>query len=200
MDLISNALTFAMNTHRGQQRNHNKMPYIIHPLDVFNKLREVGISDEHVLAAALLHDVVEDRVIGENLIYDLFGGKVLQYVMECTKTSENYAGKNRAEKWEHYLKCLQVYSKEGQLIKLADRICNLTEFYNDREILGEDNIHFLKQVYIKESIQLYISLIDVPEYGSYFKLMLNLKQIINEILDWTKIKYNINGNDCKRLC
>lgn len=184
MDLISNALTFAVNAHQGQQRKHNKMPYIVHPLDVFNKLREVGVKDEEVLAAALLHDVVEDCGVGEGLIRNQFGGKVLQYVMECTKTEENHAGKNRAEKWAYYLKCLRVYSKEGQLIKLADRVCNLTEFYNDRELLSEDNVYFLKQVYIKESHKLYMSLIDVPEYGSYFELMLNLKEIINKISEW----------------
>ena len=184
MDLISKALVFATEAHQGQQRKHNKMPYIVHPLDVFNKLREVGVKDEDVLAAALLHDVVEDCGVGEGLIRNQFGGKVLQYVMECTKTEDNHAGKNRAEKWAYYLKCLKVYSKEGQLIKLADRICNITEFYNDRELLSEDNVYFLKQVYIKESYQLYMSLIDIPEYGSYCTLMLGLRDIMGKISDW----------------
>ena len=58
-DLVKKALEFASNAHNGQTRKYTGEPYIVHPIEVMELVREV-IDDPEVLAAALLHDVVED--------------------------------------------------------------------------------------------------------------------------------------------
>jgi guanosine-3',5'-bis(diphosphate) 3'-pyrophosphohydrolase len=60
--LVNIALVFATRAHAeaGQTRAYTGEPYIVHPIDVMMVLKRLGIRDETVLAAALLHDVVED--------------------------------------------------------------------------------------------------------------------------------------------
>ena len=58
-DIIQKALLFATEAHGKQVRKYTGEPYIVHPVEVMSIVKSV-VSDEEVLAAALLHDVVED--------------------------------------------------------------------------------------------------------------------------------------------
>lgn len=57
--MINKAIKFAANKHNGQNRKGKNVPYILHPLEVFNILYRMG-ADEDLLVAGLLHDVLED--------------------------------------------------------------------------------------------------------------------------------------------
>ena len=89
------ALTYATERHFAQIRKYTGEPYIEHPIAVAGMVREycssLGVPDEHsniAVAAALLHDVVEDTDATIEDIYKEFGPEVAEYVWYLTKPPE----------------------------------------------------------------------------------------------------------------
>ena len=120
MELLDRAIVFAAKAHAGQLRKYTGLPYITHPIDVMVIVSTVEHT-EAMLAAAVLHDVVEDcdHTIGE--IYRTFGQEVHDLVWALTDqhTLGNRAARKTAEahRWI-------IQSAEAQTIKLADLISN----------------------------------------------------------------------------
>lgn len=70
--ILPRAISIANRAHRYQTRKFSGLPYIVHPLEVMSILERYGVTDEKVLAAAVLHDVIEDcHEIFENDIREL---------------------------------------------------------------------------------------------------------------------------------
>jgi GTP diphosphokinase / guanosine-3',5'-bis(diphosphate) 3'-diphosphatase len=118
----------AAHKHRHQRRKDaDASPYVNHPIGLATVLwEEGGVRDAAVLAAALLHDTLEDTESSYEEIRGQFGEEVADIVVEVTDT-----------KWlfKPARKELQVTkaghsSAKAKLVKLADKICNL------RDILG----------------------------------------------------------------
>lgn len=79
------AADFAARKHRNQRRkNAEKTPYINHPIGVAHTLAEVGVTDADVLAAALLHDTIEDTECTWEELNALFTETTVAYVREVT--------------------------------------------------------------------------------------------------------------------
>ena len=123
MGLVLRAARFAAWKHRDQRRKgKGRLPYINHPLDLAHVLWfEGGVSDATVLAAALLHDTIEDTQTTVQELQGEFGERIAQIVMEVTD--------ERSLDWR-VRKKLQVTrarlaSVEARQVKLADKICNL---------------------------------------------------------------------------
>ena len=84
--MILKATEFAANKHRGQFRKGNlNTPYINHPIKVAYILERAGINDEEVLAAAILHDVIEDTDVTYSDIKNIFNERVADVVLEVSK-------------------------------------------------------------------------------------------------------------------
>lgn len=81
--LVCNALEFAIDSHRGQFREFSGLPYITHPIQVASALMAVR-TDEESLAAALLHDVIEDCGVTKAELINRFGYLVAEYVSDLT--------------------------------------------------------------------------------------------------------------------
>lgn len=62
--LLDAATVVAATAHCGQRRKYTNEPYIVHPLEVIQILMQHGITDEVILSAAVLHDVIEDTPHG----------------------------------------------------------------------------------------------------------------------------------------
>ena len=82
--LTQRALAFASVRHRGQRRSSDSAPFILHPLEVAQLLRSHGHRDE-VVAAAILHDVVEDTGVEPAEIAERFGPEVAGLVDVLTE-------------------------------------------------------------------------------------------------------------------
>lgn len=125
MKLVLGAAKFAADKHRMQRRmDADAAPYINHPLALADILiREGGVDDAEVLAAALLHDTVEDTETSIDELEALFGAGVSSIVAEVTddKTLE-YAERKRLQVAKAPGK-----SKEAKLVKLADKISNIRD-------------------------------------------------------------------------
>ncbi|MEL4015337.1 HD domain-containing protein [Dryocola clanedunensis] len=145
--LEERARRFASKAHAAseQRRKYTFEPYIVHPAAVVELVRSVT-SDEEVLAAAWLHDTVEDTDTTLIDIEERFGPQVAALVAMLTNP-EQLPGTNRASrKRAHFLHTAQA-SPDAQTIKLADIIDNT------REILKYDP-HFARVYLIEKRLQL----------------------------------------------
>lgn len=119
------ALSVASQLHANQKRKGGA-PYLIHPLEVTSYLINLGIEDDITLAAAILHDVVEDCDIKEpykelSKKYDL-DKKVIDIVLLLTKTSKYKKGTDTEKEYYENIK----KDKRSLIIKLSDRANNLS--------------------------------------------------------------------------
>ena len=80
MTKLRKAIEFAMDAHADATRKGKSRPYILHPLEAMNIAASLT-EDEEVLAAAVLHDVVEDTDVKEAEIREAFGDRVADLVM-----------------------------------------------------------------------------------------------------------------------
>jgi (p)ppGpp synthase/HD superfamily hydrolase len=122
--LEARAREFARAAHEavGQRRKHTDEPYIVHPVAVAEIVRSVPHSEE-MIAAALLHDVVEDTNVGLAEIQAEFGPEVAELVDWLTDVSRPSDGNRRARK-KLDLEHLARAPAEAQTIKFADLIDN----------------------------------------------------------------------------
>lgn len=120
--LVVRAHAFAADAHGsiGQVRKYTGEPYIKHPVEVMTIVRSVDHTEE-MLAAALLHDTIEDTPVTREDVEREFGAKVAALVMELT--DQCHEG-NRATRKAAEAARLGSISPEAQTVKLADFISN----------------------------------------------------------------------------
>jgi guanosine-3',5'-bis(diphosphate) 3'-pyrophosphohydrolase len=123
--VLLKAAYFAADKHRGQTRKDSDgSPYINHPLSAALLIAETGgVYDTDILAAALLHDTLEDTDTTEEELEKQFGSRVLSLVLEVTD-DKSLPKKARKQKQIDHAEHL---SKEAVLIKLADKITNVRD-------------------------------------------------------------------------
>jgi guanosine-3',5'-bis(diphosphate) 3'-pyrophosphohydrolase len=123
------AASFAAKKHKDQKRKGNDAePYINHPLEVANLVANVGrIDDVDIIAAALLHDTVEDTGVSFEDIAANFGETVAGYVRELTDDKSL----SKAERKQKQVEKAPNISKGAKQIKLADKISNIQDVTNN---------------------------------------------------------------------
>ena len=126
MSLITEAREFATKAHEGQLRNYNGSPYILHPERVAKRFSRMAVATNSAIAAAWLHDVVEDCGVTGDEIGQRFGATVRDYVLELTNPSKG-SPLNRAARKQIDREHIAGASKVAKTIKLIDRIDNLSE-------------------------------------------------------------------------
>jgi GTP diphosphokinase / guanosine-3',5'-bis(diphosphate) 3'-diphosphatase len=124
-DLLRRAYEFAAEQHRAQKRESGD-PFLSHPLEVAHVLADMKL-DVTTLAAALLHDVVEDTQIPISRISELFGPDAARLVEGATKISRLDLLAPEARQAENLRKMLLAMVNDVRvvLIKLADRLHNM---------------------------------------------------------------------------
>ena len=152
MTIVKKALEFAAEAHKGQVRKYTGEPYIVHPIEVMELVKQV-IDDPEMQAAALLHDVVEDTPVSINEIKDEFGPRVAALVSDLTDVSKPEDG-NRALRKELDRQHTAKASPDAKTVKLADLISN------GKSIIKDDP-NFAK-VFMKEKA----ALLDVMTEGN----------------------------------
>ena len=123
--IVDRALAFATIAHGEQKRKYSGEPYIVHPIEVMEIVKTVP-HDEVMLAAALLHDVVEDTEVTLAEIHQAFGEDVASLVDDLTDVSKPEDGNRKLRKAldrEHSANS----SARAQTVKLADLISNSSD-------------------------------------------------------------------------
>ncbi len=125
LELIQRAYLVAKEGHKGQTRASGE-PYINHPLNVAAILTELQLDDK-TIAAAILHDVVEDTLFTLDEITDMFGDEIALLIDGVTKIGQIYFKTKEQQQIEAYRKLIIATAKDLRviLIKLADRLHNM---------------------------------------------------------------------------
>lgn len=124
IDRVSEAIEFAAAKHGDQQRPTGA-PYLEHLLEALEVLVVgAGVTDTDVLAAAVLHDVVEDTAVGNDELAERFGPRVAELVGWVT-IPEAGPGEDPADVKVATLRQLAAAPKDAILVKLADRLSNV---------------------------------------------------------------------------
>jgi GTP diphosphokinase / guanosine-3',5'-bis(diphosphate) 3'-diphosphatase len=123
--LLEHAFTYASKAHEGQQRRSGE-DFILHPLGVGRILSELR-QDDQTIAAALLHDVVEDTPTTIEEIRAEFGDEIAQLVEGVTKLTRIHFQSREHAQAENYRKMVMAMAQDERVIviKLADRLHNM---------------------------------------------------------------------------
>ncbi len=125
IELLDSVLSYAIRMH-GSQRRVSGEPYIIHPIAVANILLDIGM-DSPTVAAALLHDCIEDTDSTPEEITSLFGAEICTLVTAVTKLAKMVFKSKLEEQAENFRRMFFAMAKDIRviLIKLADRLHNM---------------------------------------------------------------------------
>jgi (p)ppGpp synthase/HD superfamily hydrolase len=130
-ELLSRAYGVAAEVHAGQRRKDDGSPFISHPLAVARVLKNADFGD-HVIAAALLHDVVEDTELSSQQVAERFGDKVAELVEELSedKRIEDYEERKLGHRDR-----VEEAGSDAIAIYIADKLSNLRDM---RAVYGRE--------------------------------------------------------------
>jgi len=138
--VLDKAIGFAARAHAGQVRKGTSTPYILHPLEAAAICATVT-DDLEVLAAAVLHDVVEDTGISIDQVEEEFEARVADLV--AGESEDKREGLPAAETWrirkEEAIEHIRSAEDPGvKIICLGDKLSNMRAIHRDFEELGDE--------------------------------------------------------------
>ena len=173
MDIFDKALYFATEKHSGQLRKIANTPYILHPIEVASIVGTMT-DDREILAAAVLHDTVEDTDTTLEEIRENFGRRVSLLVM--TETENKREDRPEAETWEirkeETLIILEHTKDIGvKMMWLGDKLSNIRSFARESRKRGDALWQDLNQKDPKRQAWYYLKiakcLSELSEYDAY---------------------------------
>lgn len=137
--LLDRAIIFAVKAHSGTERRGKGFPYIVHPMEAVEIVATMT-KDQELLAAAALHDTVEDTSVTVGRIAEEFGEKIAKLVACESDTFED--GKSEEETWharkQAAIDRLAAASKEAKMVALGDKLSNMRAIARDYEEKGDE--------------------------------------------------------------
>ena len=136
--LLDKAIRFATEAHSGTERRGKGYPYIVHPLEAVAIVASIS-PDQELLAAAALHDTVEDTDITLELIRKEFGDRVASLVEEESDTFVE--GVSEEDSWHDRKKAaidrIAAASRDAKIVALGDKLSNARAIYCDWMTIGD---------------------------------------------------------------
>ena len=133
--LFDEAVRFAVEAHRGTERRGKGFPYIIHPMEAAAIVATMT-KDQEMLAAAILHDTVEDTDVTIEQIRERFGERVAMLVQnETAPMDENLSWR---EKKAAQLKQLADAPHDSKIVALGDKFSNMSGLALDYRQIGDE--------------------------------------------------------------
>lgn len=124
MEIVLRAAAFAAEKHRNQRRKDAAAsPYINHPIQLAHILVQENVEDPEVLAAALLHDTIEDTKTSLEELEIVFGYGIASIVAECTDDKTLDKRVRKQAQIDHAARL----SHKAKLVKIADKIANVND-------------------------------------------------------------------------
>lgn len=165
MELVSEAIAFAVKAHDGMRRKKSSTPYILHPMEAA-VIVSTMTADQNMIAAAALHDVVEDAGITIEEIEEKFGKRVRELV--SSETEDKRADLPPSETWrirkEESLNVLKNTDDIGVLmVWLGDKLANMRSIYRDFKVEGNAMWKNFNQKDEKEQAWYYRSIVTLTE-------------------------------------
>ncbi|MBR5277934.1 MAG: bifunctional (p)ppGpp synthetase/guanosine-3',5'-bis(diphosphate) 3'-pyrophosphohydrolase [Clostridia bacterium] len=179
MELVSEAIAFAVKAHDGMRRKQSNSPYILHPMEAAVIVGTLT-DDQNIIAAAALHDVVEDANVTIEEIELRFGSRVKELV--ASETEDKRADLPPAETWrirkEESLLVLKNTDDIGVLmVWLGDKLANMRSLYRDYKVEGVAMWQRFNQKNVAEQAWYYRSIVDLTDRLSYTSAWLEYKTL-----------------------
>lgn len=135
--LLDKAIIFAVKAHKNTERRGKGFPYIVHPMEALGIVATMT-NDQEVLAAAVLHDTVEDTDITLDDIEKEFGKRVRDIVStETDRKDGEFATMSWLDRKKYALNVIRNASKECKMVALGDKLSNIRAMLYDYQIVGE---------------------------------------------------------------
>ena len=177
MELVSEAIAFAVKAHDGMRRKKGEDPYILHPMEAAVIVGTMT-TDQNLIAAAALHDVVEDAGITIEEIEEKFGKRVRELV--ASETEDKRSDLPPAETWrirkEESLAVLRDTDDiDVLMVWMGDKLSNMRAIYRDFKVEG----HAMWQKFNQK---------DVEQQAWYYRTIADLTKRLSNTSAWIEYK------------
>ena len=136
--ILDRAIMFAVKAHTGTERRGKGYPYIIHPMEAVEIVATMT-KDQELLAAAILHDTVEDTNVTVDQIRDEFGDRVADLV--ASESDEMPVGISEEDSWharkQAAIDRLSKASREAKIVAMGDKLSNMRAIARDYAEQGD---------------------------------------------------------------
>ena len=137
-ELLDRAVIFAVKAHAGTERRGKGFPYIIHPMEAMEIVATMT-TDQELLAAAALHDTVEDTEVTIEDLKAEFGDRIANLVAQ--ESEERPEGVSDEESWHDRKRAaidrLAKASRDAKIIALGDKLSNIRAIARDYAEMGD---------------------------------------------------------------
>ena len=177
MELVSEAIAFAVKAHDGMRRKKSDAPYILHPMEAAVIVGTMT-NDQHLIAAAALHDVVEDAGITIEEIEEKFGKRVRELVQSETEDKRPDLPPEstwRIRKEESLAVLKNTEDIAVLMVWLGDKLANMRSLYRDFKVEGIAMWQRFNQK-------------DVNEQAWYYRSIATLTECLSDTSAWIEYK------------
>lgn len=137
-ELLDRAIVFAVRAHAGTERRGKGYPYIVHPMEAVEIVATMT-ADQELLAAAALHDTVEDTEVTVDQIRAEFGDRIASLVAD--ESDEMPAGMSEEDSWhvrkQAAIDRLSKASHDAKMVALGDKLSNMRAIARDYAMQGD---------------------------------------------------------------
>lgn len=179
MELVSEAIAFAVKVHDGMRRKKSDLPYILHPMEAAVIVGTMT-DDQNLIAAAALHDVVEDTGVTIEEVEEKFGKRVSELV--AAETEDKRADLPPADTWrirkeESLAELKNTDDIAVLMVWLGDKLANMRSIYRDWKVEGDAMWQRFNQKNVAEQAWYYRSIVDLTERLSHTSAWLEYKTL-----------------------
>ena len=141
-DLLDRAIIFAVNAHHNTERRGKGFPYIVHPMEAVEIVATIT-PDQELLAAAALHDVVEDTDVTIEQVRAAFGDRIAELVHAESDQidGELFNGENEEETWharkQAAIDRLAAAPHDAKIVAMGDKLSNMRAIARDYKEKGD---------------------------------------------------------------
>ena len=137
-ELLDRAIIFAVKAHAGTERRGKGFPYIVHPMEAVEIVATIT-PDQELLAAAALHDVVEDTHITADDIRREFGGRIANLVV--AESDVFVEGVSEEDSWharkQAAIDRLAAAPHDAKIVAMGDKLSNMRAIARDYAMKGD---------------------------------------------------------------
>ncbi|MDO4186563.1 MAG: HD domain-containing protein [Bacteroidales bacterium] len=136
--LLDRAICFAVQAHAGLERKGKGFPYIVHPMEAMAIVATMT-SDQELLAAAALHDTVEDTDVTVAELQELFGERVALLVAhESDVPLEGDASDTWHDRKTFAINLLKGAERDVKVVAMGDKLSNMRAIARDYAVIGDE--------------------------------------------------------------
>lgn len=138
-DLLDRAIVFAVKAHHNTERRGKGFPYIVHPMEAVEIVATIT-PDQELLAAAALHDTIEDTDVTMEQIRAEFGDRIANLVQ--AESDQFVEGVSEAESWHDRKQAaidrLAAAPHDAKIVALGDKLSNMRAIWRDYQVEGDE--------------------------------------------------------------